>query len=42
MVELHKMDQELEGVERDLYLEFVGLIFGNVRQRELVRIIYLL
>jgi len=42
LVELHKMNQELKGVERDLYLEFVGLIFGNVRQRELVRIIYLL
>ena len=42
MVELHEMDQELEGVERNLYLEFVGLIFGDVRQRELIRIIYLL
>ena len=36
------MDQELEGVEWYLYLEFVGLIFGNVWQRKFIRIINLL
>jgi hypothetical protein len=36
------VDQELEGIERDLYLEFVGLIFGDVRQRQLIRIVNLL
>ena len=36
------MDQELEGVEWYLYLEFVGLIFGNVWQRQFIRIINLL